>query len=133
MRHPKSKHTLGTNVSENAQKQMKEAKDQHRFPRQQEDDIKPQNSQKKLQSARRRCSWPTCSWNSMTRFYLQFVIIPVAVSIIYAIAILLLLEQERKSPCFSIPRAPSLKRKMESQFFVPERLYALRGSCRLFS
>jgi hypothetical protein len=33
---------------------MKEAKDQHRFPRQQEDDIKPQNSQKKLQSARRR-------------------------------------------------------------------------------
>jgi hypothetical protein len=88
MRHPKSKHTLGTNVSENVQKQMKEAKDQHRFPRQQEDDIKPQNSQKKLQSARRRWSWPTCSWNSMTRFYLQFVIIPVAVCIIYAIAIL---------------------------------------------
>ena len=42
----------------------------------------------KLQSRRRRWSLPSCSWNSMTRFYLQFVIVPVAVVIIYAIAIL---------------------------------------------
>ncbi len=39
--------------------------------------IKPQNSQKKLQSARRRWSWSTCSWNSRTKFYFQFVTIPV--------------------------------------------------------